>query len=78
VEGLYLGMSTERGQLGVGDRRLTLGVNLYGAPAMTPQANARYRMRTIVGASLTVVVPLVQYDDSKVLNLGYNYAWTRR
>jgi hypothetical protein len=72
VEGRYLGVPTERGQFGFGDPRLSLGVNLYGAPAMTPQANARYRMRTIVGASLTVAVPLGQYDDSKVLNLGSN------
>src|SRR6185503_11497773 len=60
VEGLYLGVPTERGQFGFSDPRLTLGVNLYGAPAMTPQANATYRMRTIVGASLTVAVPLGQ------------------
>jgi hypothetical protein len=72
VEGLYLGVPTERGQFGLGDPRLTLGVNLYGAPAMTPQANTTYRMHTIVGASLTVAVPLGQYDHSKLLNLGSN------
>src|SRR5262245_46182057 len=71
-EGLYLGVPTERGQFGFGDPRLTLGVNLYGAPAMTPQTNAAYRMHTIVGASLTVAAPLGQYDHSKVLNLGSN------
>jgi hypothetical protein len=72
VEGLYLGVPTERGQLGFGDPRLSLGVNLYGAPAMTPQNHAAYRMRTIVGVSLTVAAPLGQYDDSKLLNLGSN------
>src|SRR5215510_10480651 len=35
VEGLYLGVPTERRQAGLGDPRVSLGVNLYGAPAMT-------------------------------------------
>ena len=72
VQGLYFGVPAERGQFGLGDPRLSLGVNLYGAPAMTPQAHATYRMRTIVGASLTVAAPLGQYDDAKLLNLGSN------
>jgi hypothetical protein len=72
VEGLYFGVPTERRQFGFGDPRLSLGVNLYGAPAMTPQAHASYRMRTIVGASVTVAAPFGQYDDSKLLNLGSN------
>jgi len=72
VEGLYFGVPTERDQFGFGDPRLSLGVNLYGAPAMTPQTHAAYRMRTIVGASLTVAAPFGQYDDSKLLNLGSN------
>jgi hypothetical protein len=72
VEGLYQGVPTERDQFGFGDPRLSLGVNLYGAPAMTPKANAGYRMRTIVGASVTIVAPFGQYDDSKLLNLGSN------
>lgn len=72
VEGLYLGAPTERRQFGVGDSRLSLGANLYGAPAMTSQAHATYRMRTLVGASVTVAAPLGQYDHSKLLNLGSN------
>jgi hypothetical protein len=72
VEGLYLGVPTERGQFGFGDARFSLAVNLYGAPAMTPQTHATYRMHTIVGASLTVAAPFGQYDDSKLLNLGSN------
>ena len=72
VEGLYFGVPAERSQFGFGDPRFSLGVNLYGAPAMTPQAHATYRMRTIVGASVTVAAPLGQYDNSKLLNLGAN------
>ncbi len=47
-------------------------MNLYGAPAMTPQEFASYQHRTIVGVSVTVVPPLGQYDSAKLINLGTN------
>ena len=47
-------------------------MNLYGAPAMTPQAFAKYQQGTIVGISLTAVPPLGQYDSSKLINIGNN------
>ena len=72
VEGLYLGEPAEVGRFGLGDPRLRLAMNLYGAPAMTPQAFASYRQQTIVGVSLTVAPPLGQYDSTKLINLGTN------
>ena len=72
VEGRYLGTFTEVERFGQGDPKFRLGVNLYGAPAMTPKAFAAYKLRTIVGVSLTVAPPLGQYDDTKVINLGAN------
>src|SRR5262245_38221443 len=72
MEGLYLGAPTERDAFGLADPRLSLGINLYGAPAMTPQAHASYRMRLLVGASLTVAPPLGQYDATRIINLGSN------
>jgi hypothetical protein len=72
LEGLYLGAPAELDRFGLGDPRIVIGVNLYGAPTMTPKAFAPYRMRTLVGASLTVAPPLGQYDDTKVINLGTN------
>jgi Putative MetA-pathway of phenol degradation len=72
VEGLYLGEPAEVGRFGLGDPRLRLAVNLYGAPAMTPQAFASYLHRTIVGVSLAVAPPLGQYDPTKLINLGTN------
>ena len=72
IEGLYLGAPTARDRFGLGDPRLSIGINLYGAPAMTPKAFASYRMRTLVGVSLTVAPPLGQYDNTKVINLGAN------
>jgi hypothetical protein len=72
VEGLYLGEPAEAGRFGLGDPRLRLAMNLYGAPAMTPKAFASYRQRTIVGVSVTVAPPLGQYDPAKLINLGTN------
>ena len=72
LEGLYVGVHTELDRFGLGDPRLSIGVNLYGAPAMAPKAFASYRMHTLVGASLTVAPPLGQYDNTKVINLGTN------
>jgi hypothetical protein len=75
VEGLYLGQPTETGRFGFADPRFRLAVNLYGAPAMKPKDFAAYRMRTIVGVSVTVAPPLGQYDDTKVINLG-THRWS--
>ena len=75
VEGLYLGQPAETGRFGFGDPRFRLAVNLYGAPAMKPKDFAAYKMRTIVGVSVSVAAPLGQYDDTKVINLG-THRWS--
>ena len=72
LEGLYLGEPAEVGRFGLGDPRFRLAMNLYGAPAMTPQQFASYVQRTIVGISVTVGPPLGQYDSSKLINIGTN------
>ena len=72
VEGLYLGEPAEVDRFGLGDPRLRMGVNLYGAPAMTPKEFASYRHHAIVGLSLTVAPPLGQDDGTKLINLGTN------
>ena len=77
LEGLYLGEPAEVGRFGLGDPRLRLAMNLYGAPAMMPKAFASYRQRIIVGVSVTVAPPLGQYDSTKLINLGTN-RWSVR
>ena len=77
VEGLYLGEPAEVGRFGQGDPRFRFAMNLYGAPAMAPQAFAKYRQGTIVGVSLTVAPPLGQYDSTKLINLG-THRWSFR
>ena len=72
VEGLYLGEPAEVSRFGLGDPRMRLAMNLYGAPAMTPKAFASYRLQTIVGVSLTAAPPLGQYDPARLINLGTN------
>jgi hypothetical protein len=72
LEGLYLGAPVETSRFGLGDPRLRLAMNLYGAPAMTPREFATYRQGRIVGISVTVAPPLGQYDPTKVVNLGTN------
>jgi hypothetical protein len=77
LEGVYLGQPAEAGRFGLGDPRLRLGMNLYGAPAMTLKEFASYRQRTIVGVSVTVAPPLGQYDSTKLINLG-THRWSIR
>jgi hypothetical protein len=72
VEGVYVGEHTEVDRFGLGDPRLRLAVNLYGAPTMTPREFASYRQRFIIGVGFVAVPPLGQYDSTKVINLGTN------
>jgi hypothetical protein len=57
---------------GLADPRLRLSVILSGSPAMRPADFVRAPRRTIVGASLSVVPPVGQYDSAKLVNLGSN------
>ena len=72
LAGNYLGEHAEVDRFGLGDPRLRVAMNLYGAPAMTPKEFASYRQRLLVGVSLSVVPPLGQYDNTKIINLGTN------
>lgn len=57
---------------GLGDPRLRFSISLRGGEAMGPAEFMRRTRRTIVGASLTVVPPLGQYDATKLINIGSN------
>jgi Putative MetA-pathway of phenol degradation len=57
---------------GLADARIRLSVILSGSPAMRPADFVRAPRRTIVGASLSVVPPVGQYDSAKLVNLGSN------
>jgi hypothetical protein len=72
-EGLYLGERAVADRKGLGDLRIRVGVNLYGAPARRlPEFAKTPPSRINVGASVTVIAPVGQYDSQKIVNLGSN------
>jgi hypothetical protein len=62
----------ETSRRGLADPRVKLSMILAGSKPMTRADFARAPRRTIVGASLTVVPPIGQYDPAKLINLGSN------
>ena len=72
LEGLYLGEPASGQRHGVGDPRVRLAVNLYGAPSLKPEQFRAYQQRTIIGASITTSVPVGRYVEERVLNAGTN------
>jgi len=62
----------ERTVNGLDDALLRLSVNFYGAPALTAKEFSTYKQDLIVGASLAVSLPVGQYDQTRVVNLGTN------
>jgi hypothetical protein len=76
----FVGEAPVRGTLsGFGDLDITLGVNLLGAPSMTPAEFEALRAhpRPLLGASLKVVAPTGQYDEQRLLNVGA-HRWATR
>ena len=75
-EGLLQGAPAEAKRVGLDDPYFRLSVNLYGAPALDPkefrQRAAEQPVNTIVGAAVAVGVPLGDYLEDKLLNLGQN------
>jgi hypothetical protein len=57
---------------GLADPRVRFSLNLYGAPALTLKDFAGWQQRTIVGASVQLGLPLGQYDDERLVNIGTN------
>jgi len=53
---------------GLADARVRFSVNLRGAPAMHPEEFLKWHERFVLGASLTVVVPMGQYDPARLIN----------
>lgn len=69
---LVEGEPREREVSGFADPRFRYSVNLYGAPALSLKEFPAYQQDVIVGFSLQVSVPVGQYDDSKLVNIGTN------
>jgi hypothetical protein len=75
-EGLLDGQPAATERRGFDDPLLRLSVNFIGAPALKSKAYRAYRaahpVNTVVGAALSVRLPLGEYKDDKLLNLGEN------
>jgi hypothetical protein len=72
LEGTLFGNFQTVHRSGLRDPVIRFAVNLYGAPAMDLTQFSKYRQKSNVGASLTVVAPLGQYDGNTLINLGSN------
>jgi hypothetical protein len=73
IEGLYFGEPVVVERTGLGDLRIRLGVNLYGAPARRmPEFAKSPQARFNIGASISVVAPTGQYSPQRIVNLGSN------
>ena len=75
-EGLLAGEPAAAERRGPGDPRVRLSVNFLGAPALKGKGFQTYRashpVNTVVGAALAVTLPLGEYKQNKLLNLGEN------
>jgi len=73
-KGVVDGTPARRDLQGLGDISMTLGFNLLGAPAMTPQEFQVFRQapESILGLSIELRLPTGQYDPEQVVNLGGN------
>ena len=62
--------------LGLADPRIRLSLNLTGPPAAKPKAFGEYLashpVYTVLGVGIAVNLPLGDYEDDKLLNLGQN------
>lgn len=66
------GQSESVGRSGFSDMRLRWSVLFKGAPATTIGEFAKAPHKTILGASINVIVPTGQYFNDKLINLGAN------
>ena len=75
-EGEVDGEYTSLRRHGLADPRLRASIALYGAPALSRQELGRYvaenPVRTTIGAGLQVTLPLGEYTDRRLINLGAN------
>jgi hypothetical protein len=75
-KGLLQGEPASAVRKGFGDPILRMSINLYGAPAMNMDEFRKHTagkpVSTMIGAALIVTLPLGEYFEDKLLNLGGN------
>jgi hypothetical protein len=71
-EGKVIGKETNVYRSGLFDSVFRFAVNIKGGPAMDIGEFRKYRQKTVLGASLKVLVPTGQYDPKRLINYGAN------
>jgi hypothetical protein len=71
-EATFLGEPVERDVTGASDPLARVTILFHGAPAMNPAQFRAYRQDLLLGASVQVSIPIGQYDNERLLNLGSN------
>ena len=72
LKGDVVDSPTEVHRAGIGDLRLRGAINLFGHPAMTPAEFVGKPDVLSGGASLSVIAPTGQYDETRFVNIGTN------
>jgi hypothetical protein len=71
-EGVVAGVHTPVYRSGLTDSRVRLAINLRGAPTMRLKEYLSWEERSLIGVSVTAVVPIGQNDPARVINPGTN------
>lgn len=71
-EGLLEGAPASTRRQGFNDPNVRFAVNLVGSPAQRGADFQRYVVDTIVGAAVDIALPVGEYRDDKLINLGDN------
>ena len=72
LKGDVVDAPTEVHRAGIADLRLRGAINLFGHPAMTPAEFVRKPDVLSGGASLSLIAPTGQYDNTRFVNVGTN------
>ena len=75
-KGILNGEEAVANRQGLSDPWVRFSVNLYGAPALKGKEFMQYRAKnqtnTTIGAGFSIVVPLGEYSQERLINLGNN------
>ena len=71
-EGLLEGQPASTRRHGFMDPRVRFAVNLVGSPSQRGDEFRRYKVNTIVGTAVEITVPVGEYNDDRLINLGEN------
>ncbi len=72
AEGRLEGEERRTTRSGFGDIRTRFSINLVGNPAQTPREFAAAKRDFVVGTSVLVNVPIGEFDNEKLINIGTN------